>query len=87
MASISAFAALQSLVAASPASALEFWVLTDDEIWTAISFVVVFGGYLLAVPPVLYTYLEKRWFVRSMPETYFQFLLVFLFFPAYVSKE
>ena len=50
VASISALAALQSLVAASPASALEFLIFTEDEIWTAIAFVVVFGGYLLAVP-------------------------------------
>ena len=33
---------------------------------------------------VIYNYLRLRWYKRSTLETFFQFLLVFLFFPGFV---
>ncbi|KAG0622997.1 hypothetical protein M758_3G140600 [Ceratodon purpureus] len=37
--------------------------------------------YFLVIPLVVYNYLRLRWYKRTFAETYFQFLLVFLFFP------
>jgi len=37
--------------------------------------------YFLVIPIVIYNYLRLRWYKRSTLETFFQFLLVFLFFP------
>lgn len=37
--------------------------------------------YFLVIPLVIYNYLRLRWYKRSFLETYFQFLLVFIFFP------
>ena len=37
--------------------------------------------YFLVIPLVVYNYLRLRWYKRSFFETFFQFMLVFLFFP------
>ncbi|KAG6547077.1 hypothetical protein Mapa_011327 [Marchantia paleacea] len=37
--------------------------------------------YLLVIPAIIYNYLRLRWYKRSALETYFQFMLVFVFFP------
>lgn len=37
--------------------------------------------YFLVIPLFVYNYLRLRWYKRSFLETYFQFMLVFVFFP------
>jgi len=37
--------------------------------------------YFLLIPLGVYNYLRLRWYKRSFLETYFQFMLVFIFFP------
>ncbi|XP_024363968.1 uncharacterized protein [Physcomitrium patens] len=37
--------------------------------------------YLFVIPLVIMNYLRLRWYNRTFLETYFQFMLVFLFFP------
>jgi hypothetical protein len=51
------------------------WV--DIYITSGVSFVL----YFFIIPLVIYNYLRLRWYKRNMPETYFQFMLVFIFFP------
>jgi hypothetical protein len=37
--------------------------------------------YFLVIPLIIYNYLRLRWYKRTFAETYFQFMLVFVFFP------
>jgi len=53
----------------------EAWV--NIYITTGISLVL----YFVVIPLVVYNYLRLRWYKRNFWETYFQFLLVFIFFP------
>eukprot|EP00850_Spirogloea_muscicola_P011193 SM000068S20625 [mRNA] locus=s68:528948:530006:+ [translate_table: standard] len=46
-------------------------------VWALVGF-----GYLFICPPIILNVLRLRWFKRSTLETYFQFMAVFLFFPA-----
>jgi NAD(P)H-quinone oxidoreductase subunit L len=44
-------------------------------------YLVLAFSYLIAVPLVLYIYLQKRWYVASSFERGFMYFLVFFFFP------
>jgi hypothetical protein len=66
-----AVSASEELTRFSPAE----WV--DIYITSGVSFVL----YFFIIPLVIYNYLRLRWYKRNMPETYFQFMLVFIFFP------
>lgn len=37
--------------------------------------------YFLVIPLIIYNYLRLRWYKRKFAETYFQLMLVFIFFP------
>eukprot|EP00850_Spirogloea_muscicola_P021909 SM000267S09860 [mRNA] locus=s267:34566:36968:- [translate_table: standard] len=73
----------QGLLSAAPAMAAEADGHTEEE-WIQIFIVwaVVGFGYLFICPPIILNVLRLRWFKRSTLETYFQFMAVFLFFPA-----
>ncbi|KAK2437888.1 NAD(P)H-quinone oxidoreductase subunit L, chloroplastic [Trifolium repens] len=43
---------------------------------------VVLFLYFIASPPVILFWLWKRWYRRKLVEMYFQFMFVFIFFPA-----
>lgn len=68
------------LMVASPAYAVTI-VLPADWLQTFLTGVVIAFMYFLAIPLLLYYYLEQRWYKRKMAEAIFQFGLVFLFFP------
>ncbi|CAI5946986.1 unnamed protein product [Closterium sp. NIES-64] len=77
-----AFLAPLALLAA-PAVAAESVGQTDEEfveslIYWGITAVI----YLFVAPPLVYGYLRLRWFNRSTIETFFQYYLMFAFFPA-----
>eukprot|EP01018_Ginkgo_biloba_P003507 Gb_39991 [translate_table: standard] len=62
--------------------ALALTKYTDEEwgrIWIATGGVLFV--YFLVMPPIVFNYLRLRWYKRNLPEAFFQFLLVFLFFP------
>jgi NAD(P)H-quinone oxidoreductase subunit L len=44
-------------------------------------YLVLAFSYLIAVPLVLYIYLQKRWYTASSFERGFMYFLVFFFFP------
>uniref|UniRef100_A0A0F7GYG1 NADH dehydrogenase-like complex L n=1 Tax=Pelargonium australe TaxID=59866 RepID=A0A0F7GYG1_9ROSI len=50
------------------------WVLTQSGI---VAFL-----YFLVAPPLIMSWLRKRWYKRNVYEMYLQFMFVFLFFPA-----
>uniref|UniRef100_A0A0F7H044 NADH dehydrogenase-like complex L n=1 Tax=Pelargonium dichondrifolium TaxID=73194 RepID=A0A0F7H044_9ROSI len=50
------------------------WVLTQSGI---VAFL-----YFLVAPPIIMSWLRKRWYKRNVYEMYLQFMFVFLFFPA-----
>eukprot|EP00271_Cylindrocystis_brebissonii_P015618 TRINITY_DN38572_c0_g1_i1.p1 TRINITY_DN38572_c0_g1~~TRINITY_DN38572_c0_g1_i1.p1 ORF type:complete len:206 (-),score=19.01 TRINITY_DN38572_c0_g1_i1:235-852(-) len=56
--------------------------LTADEVETTFYLILFFGFYFLVAPLGVYNYLRLRWYKRNMPETFLQYLLFFLFFPA-----
>lgn len=71
------------VLACAPAFAAEAGQMTDEEFFQG--FLIFLGAgalYLFVAPPIIYGYLKLRWFKRNMPETFFQFMLMFLFFPA-----
>ncbi|KAL3678958.1 hypothetical protein R1sor_021914 [Riccia sorocarpa] len=55
----------------------------DDEfiIWAIITSGVAGFVYLIVIPLIVYNYLRLRWYKRNALETFFQFMLVFIFFP------
>mmetsp|Transcript_15723 Transcript_15723/g.30177 ORF Transcript_15723/g.30177 Transcript_15723/m.30177 type:complete len:177 (+) Transcript_15723:125-655(+) len=78
MAAAGAAALLMSQL--EPALAVEDVV--GSPVWLVLlEYVFVLGGYLVVAPALTIAYIKKRWFVRSSPETVFQFMLVFVFFP------
>eukprot|EP00270_Netrium_digitus_P002622 TRINITY_DN1297_c0_g1_i2.p1 TRINITY_DN1297_c0_g1~~TRINITY_DN1297_c0_g1_i2.p1 ORF type:complete len:200 (-),score=31.56 TRINITY_DN1297_c0_g1_i2:256-855(-) len=80
-AALAAFFSHALVVGSLPALALEPLVVTDME-WDQLKALVgVLGGYLFVAPPLIYNYLRLRWYNRSMPETFFQYFLMFFFFP------
>lgn len=48
---------------------------------TALLYLGLLGGYLLAMPALTYLYLSQRWYVASSVERLLMYFLVFLFFP------
>ncbi|GLJ49315.1 hypothetical protein SUGI_1042450 [Cryptomeria japonica] len=69
-----------ALLTSPPALALTKY--TDQEwVQIAITSAIVLFAYIIVVPLIIFNYLRLRWFKRNLPETIFQFLLVFLFFP------
>lgn len=53
-----------------------WWILTQLG--------VVFFFYFLVGPPIILFWLWKRWYRRKLAEMYFQFMFVFIFFPALI---
>ncbi|KAI5381317.1 NAD(P)H-quinone oxidoreductase subunit L, chloroplastic [Lathyrus oleraceus] len=43
---------------------------------------IVFFFYFITAPPLILFWLWKRWYRRKLVEMYFQFMFVFIFFPA-----
>ncbi|CAI5517254.1 unnamed protein product [Closterium sp. Naga37s-1] len=75
------------VVLAAPAVAAEAVGQTDEEfveslIYWGITAVI----YLFVAPPLVYGYLRLRWFNRSTIETFFQYYLMFAFFPARLPR-
>ncbi|XP_058735618.1 NAD(P)H-quinone oxidoreductase subunit L, chloroplastic [Vicia villosa] len=50
--------------------------------WILIQLGIVFFFYFLTAPPLILFWLYKRWYRRKLVEMYFQFMCVFIFFPA-----
>ncbi|GJP39914.1 hypothetical protein CLOM_g24238 [Closterium sp. NIES-68] len=68
---------------AAPAVAAEAGGQTDEQfVETLIYWGITAGVYLFVAPPLVYTYLRLRWYNRSTLETFFQYYLMFAFFPA-----
>ncbi|KAL2613923.1 hypothetical protein R1flu_025615 [Riccia fluitans] len=57
--------------------------VVDDDFWFYALLTSGVAGilYLLVIPLIVYNYLRLRWYKRNALETYFQFMLVFIFFP------
>lgn len=51
----------------------------------ALLYLVLGGTYLVAVPLVLFFYLNARWYVASSWERGFMFFMVFFFFPGMLA--
>lgn len=52
-----------------------------ETIITALLYVTLSGLYLIAMPALIYFYLNKRWYVASSFERSFMYFLMFFFFP------
>ena len=48
---------------------------------TAFLYLSLASAYLLAMPLLVYVYLQKRWYVASSIERLLMYFMVFLFFP------
>lgn len=47
----------------------------------ALLYLVLGGTYLLAIPVVVFAYLNSRWYVASSVERLLMYFMVFFFFP------
>ncbi|XP_004504572.1 NAD(P)H-quinone oxidoreductase subunit L, chloroplastic isoform X2 [Cicer arietinum] len=52
--------------------------------WILTQLGVVLFFYFLVAPPMIMYWLWKRWYRRKLVEMYFQFMFVFIFFPAII---
>ncbi|BBN17091.1 NAD(P)H-quinone oxidoreductase subunit L [Marchantia polymorpha subsp. ruderalis] len=65
------------------AEAVPVEMVDDSQYWWEVLLTSGACGiiYLLVIPAIIYNYLRLRWYKRNALETYFQFMLVFIFFP------
>ncbi len=56
-------------------------ILSAENLLIPLLYLILSGIYLVAIPGVLYLYLNLRWYVASSFERGFMYFLVFFFFP------
>ncbi|MGK7917367.1 MAG: NAD(P)H-quinone oxidoreductase subunit L [Prochloraceae cyanobacterium] len=56
-------------------------ILSAENLLIPLLYLILSGIYLVAIPGVLYLYLNLRWYVASSFERAFMYFLVFFFFP------
>ncbi|KAM3303283.1 NAD(P)H-quinone oxidoreductase subunit L, chloroplastic [Capsicum chacoense] len=74
-------ATLLATVGAEPALAVTGVNNEEDLIWVLIQLAISAFFYFLVCPPIIMTWLRKRWYKRDLLEMYLQFMFVFIFFP------
>ncbi|CAN4081867.1 unnamed protein product [Withania somnifera] len=72
---------LLATVGVEPALAVTGVNNEEDFIWVLIQLAISAFFYFLVCPPIIMTWLRKRWYKRDLLEMYLQFMFVFIFFP------
>ncbi|XP_055810443.1 NAD(P)H-quinone oxidoreductase subunit L, chloroplastic, partial [Solanum dulcamara] len=72
---------LSTVCIAEPALAVTGVNNEEDLIWVLIQLAISAFFYFLVCPPIIMSWLRKRWYKRDLLEMYLQFMFVFIFFP------
>ncbi|KAK4357703.1 hypothetical protein RND71_023313 [Anisodus tanguticus] len=70
-----------TVLLATPALAVTGVNNEEDLIWVLTQLAISAFFYFLVFPPIIMTWLRKRWYKRDLLEMYLQFMFVFIFFP------
>ncbi|XP_009607132.1 NAD(P)H-quinone oxidoreductase subunit L, chloroplastic [Nicotiana tomentosiformis] len=73
--------ALIATVGAEPVLAVTGVNNEEDLVSVLIQLAISAFFYFLVAPPIIMTWLRKRWYKRDLLEMYLQFMFVFIFFP------
>lgn len=72
---------LSTVCTAQPALAVTGVNNEEDLTWVLIQLAISAFFYFLICPPIIMSWLRKRWYKRDLLEMYLQFMFVFIFFP------